>query len=200
MSDTEISLLSDCTKTNKEIAELLKCSIVTISRKRKKYGIIVPRGLKPGQHNNKITKYKTNCIKCGNLFELTPCRKFTAKYCSKNCMYISEEYHNILKNVDKSYMKSEQYRKTKSKEDTPEYRKFRNRVANLTEYVYNENMSKINPNNYMRTLAGIDGGYHLDHIISCREGFDKGYTPEQISDVTNLQMLPWRDNVVKGKK
>ena len=115
-------------------------------------------------------------------------------------MYQSEEYIDNLRRMDKSYMQMEQYRRSKTKLDTPEYRKYRNRVATLTKTTYSQFKDIINPEGHTRAIAGVVGGYHLDHIISCREGFENNVTPEQISDVSNLQMLPWRDNVVKGRK
>lgn len=53
---------------------------------------------------------------------------------------------------------------------------------------------------YKRTLCGVEGGYQLDHIISIKEGFEKNIAPEIIGAPGNLQMLPWRDNLLKSFK
>jgi hypothetical protein len=45
----------------------------------------------------------------------------------------------------------------------------------------------------------VDGGYQLDHIVPLRYGFDNGITPEEISSLNNLRLLPWKQNLTKGK-
>lgn len=39
--------------------------------------------------------------------------------------------------------------------------------------------------------------YQLDHIISIHKGYLVGIAPEIIADISNLQMLPWKDNIQK---
>jgi len=56
---------------------------------------------------------------------------------------------------------------------------------------------QINPNNLQLGKAGIDGAHQIDHIVSVREGFEKGKSVEDIADPTNLQILPWLDNIRK---
>lgn len=84
--------------------------------------------------------------------------------------------------------------------DRRDIKDFRNKVAWLTEVSYTQYRSLINPNDYPRTLAGVKGGYHLDHIFPVSLGYELGMSPEDLADPSNLQMLPWRDNVVKGNK
>lgn len=199
MTESEkIKLLSDPTKTNKQLAEMMNCSPVTISRHRKKYGIVVPSGLKPGQHNNKIVKYKVNCVMCGHEFYTVP-SSMKQKHCSKKCMYKNKDYIESLKNVNKSYMQTMSYRSKLMKDDTPEYMRYRNRVTRLSEQTYKENQHILNPNNHVRTICGVENGYQLDHKISVRKCFDSGLTPEEASRLENLQMLPWKTNLLKGK-
>jgi hypothetical protein len=196
MTENEkIKLLSDSSKTNNDLCVILCCSTATISRWRKKYGIVVPRGLKPGQHNNKITNYTTQCNVCGTKIETTP--SHNQKYCSSLCMHSDKNYKNKLKTVDKSYMQTDEYRKTLLKDDTPEFRRFRNRVSKLSEQTYNENKAILNPNNYKRTLCGVENGFQLDHIVGVRKMYDAGATPEEVSRLENLQLLPWKQNLLK---
>ncbi len=96
-------------------------------------------------------------------------------------------------------MQTEEYRNTLKKESTPEYRRYSNRVHVLTRKIYEEHHTEINPNNYPRGLAGQAGIYHLDHIVSIRYGFDNNIPPEEIAVKENLQMLPWKENISKGK-
>lgn len=98
------------------------------------------------------------------------------------------------------------YGKDRSKELSPRYlgetynsdfRRYRNQVSMMTEKVYREFKDEINPNNFLRARAGIEGAYHLDHIVSVKEGFEKGIPAEVIADKSNLQMLPWLENLLK---
>jgi hypothetical protein len=191
----KIKLLSDSSKTNKELKKILNCSAITISRYRKKYGIVVPSGLKPGQHNNIIKKYEKKCLVCQKQFQTIP--SANKKYCSRMCMHKDEEYLSKLKNMDKSYMQTEQYRKLHMKDDTLSYKRYRNRVTKLSEKTYKENEIVLNPNRYKRTRCGIVDGYQLDHIISVRECFVNGISPEEASKLENLQILPWKQNLLK---
>lgn len=49
-----------------------------------------------------------------------------------------------------------------------------------------------------RGRAGIENAYQLDHIISVCDGFKRGITPEKIGNITNLRMIPWKENLIKG--
>ena len=78
-----------------------------------------------------------------------------------------------------------------------EYRKYANRVHWLTKKTYQEHESEINPDGYVRTLCGVDGGYQLDHKLSIRDGFLQNIPEETLSHKDNLQMLPWKLNRTK---
>lgn len=49
-----------------------------------------------------------------------------------------------------------------------------------------------------RGKCGVDGAYQIDHIIGVREGFDKGIDLTKIGAYSNLRMIPWRENLLKG--
>lgn len=51
-----------------------------------------------------------------------------------------------------------------------------------------------------RGMNGETGVYTLDHIVSIRKGFNENISPEQIGHISNLQMLPWEENILKGWK
>lgn len=198
LTEQQKELLKDSTKTNLEISKQLNCGIATVSRWRKNLGINIPKGFKKGKTKPWQLKQKEICCPtCSKLFNVAI--SSNQKFCSRVCLHLNEEYKTKLKSVDRSYMQTEKYKKTLLKDDTPAYRRYRNKVTKLTEKTYIMHKEKINPNNHTRSVAGMEGAYHLDHIISCRFGFDNNIAPEVISDVNNLQMLPWRDNVMKGK-
>jgi hypothetical protein len=51
-----------------------------------------------------------------------------------------------------------------------------------------------------RGVNGQTGAYTLDHIISVKRGFIENIPAEKIGDISNLQMLPWEENITKGWK
>jgi len=83
--------------------------------------------------------------------------------------------------------------------DLSEFRRFRGKVSYLTEIVYGKNKHIINPDDLPRCVAGVKGGYQIDHIQSVKECFDKKLSAEYCSRIENLQMLPWEENRKKWK-
>lgn len=79
-----------------------------------------------------------------------------------------------------------------------EYKTYARKVHRLSGKVYNEHIDTINPNRYPRTLNGVEGGWQLDHIIPIKECYKQGKTPEEASDVSNLRMLPWKQNLMRN--
>lgn len=80
-----------------------------------------------------------------------------------------------------------------------EFLRYRYQVGRLTEQTYATYMADINPRCYPRTLAGVEGGYQLDHVKSIWQGFQDDIAAEEIASKYNLQMLPWLDNLKKSK-
>ena len=81
----------------------------------------------------------------------------------------------------------------------PQYQKYVRKVRYLSETNYAKYKEIINPDDYPRTLCGVDGGYQLDHILGVRECFDKGISIEECASLQNLQMIPWKENLQKRK-
>lgn len=79
-----------------------------------------------------------------------------------------------------------------------EFQKYSGKARWLTEKTYVEYKHMINENNHPRTLCGVEGGYQLDHIISLKNAYELGISPEVISQPGNLEMLPWLENRQKG--
>ena len=53
-------------------------------------------------------------------------------------------------------------------------------------------------NFHLRGKCGVPGAYQIDHITGVRHGFDHGIDPSKIGKFSNLRMIPWRDNLLKG--
>ena len=189
LTEEQLGMLRDTSLTLSVLSDKLGCGTATLQRWRKSLGIIVGRGSKKGKPRPWQNKSEDRtCLCCGVIFATIPSR--AKQYCSLTCS---------TKSIDKAYMQSDQYRSSLVKESTPEYKRYSGRVHRLTKKIYESHKSEINPNNYPRGLAGREGVYHLDHIISIRYGFDNNIPPEEIAKLENLQMLPWKDNISKGK-
>ena len=50
----------------------------------------------------------------------------------------------------------------------------------------------------MRGKAGVEGAYHLDHIISVKYGFIQNIDPKFIGSIENLWFVPWKINLQKS--
>jgi len=162
LTEEQLLILTNPSKTLVEISKVLGIGTATAQRWRSKLGVTVPKGSKKGKERPwQVKQEERSCLYCGASFMVTP--SDTKRYCSQSCG---------SKNIDKSYMQTEEYRNTLKKESTPEYRRYSNRVHVLTRKIYEEHHTEINPNNYPRGLAGQAGIYHLDHIVSIRYGFD----------------------------
>jgi len=84
------------------------------------------------------------------------------------------------------------------RDDKPYFEQYLTIVNSLTEKNYRKYKNIINPDNLNRTRADIDkNGFHLDHIISKKYGFDNGILPFVIASIKNLQMLTISENSTK---
>ena len=184
--------------TNQEILEKYGISIANVSRTKKKYSIKNIR--KSGSGSNQTTGSYAKCknSSCKEDVWVTPSRP--EKYCSRDCTYTCVEYRDKLSSVDKSYMQTEAYSVAVQKEGVAEYRRYANKVHRLSDKVYNENIDTINPDRHPRTLSGVEGGWQLDHIIEVRFGFDNHIPYVVLCDISNLRMLPWKENLARNKK
>lgn len=82
--------------------------------------------------------------------------------------------------------------------NSDDYKTYARKVHRFSGKTYAENIDIINPNRYPRTLCGVDGGWQLDHIISIKECYRKGITPQEAANVSNLRMLPWKTNLMRN--
>ena len=204
LTDEQLLLLRDPGKTGAELAVLFECNVTTVSRWRKGLGITVPLGSKKGKARPwQTTSYTKLCKECGGEFVTTPSRD--ASYCSKHCQFSNDEYRKKLSESTKESWETPSEARmdaiaSRLKPETSEYTRYKNRVHRLSEKVYQDNIDVINPDRHPRTIAGVEGGYQLDHIIEVRFGFDNGIPPEVLSDVSNLRILPWKENLARNQK
>lgn len=189
-SEEELILLKDPMMATRELAKLLNIGVATVVRARKRLGFEVPRGAKKGKPNlAKVRRETRECIHpdCSNTFTVVPSNR--QLYCSHSC-------HS--KTIDQSFRQTPEDRARRCKPDTPEYKRYKGLVHRLSGRTYSENIDIINPNRYTRTLCGVDGGWQLDHIISIKECYERGISAEEASSLSNLRMLPWKDNLMRN--
>ena len=55
-------------------------------------------------------------------------------------------------------------------------------------------------NHDKRGLCGVIGAYQLDHIYPISKGFENNIEPEVIAHIDNLQIIPWKENLLKSNK
>ena len=80
-----------------------------------------------------------------------------------------------------------------------DFQRYSCKVRKLTEENYTKYKEEINPSNYPRTKCGVQNGYQLDHKVSLKWGFTHGLNPKIVAAKDNLQMLPWKANLLKGE-
>ena len=189
-SEEELALLKDPMMTTRELAKLLNIGVATVVRARKRLGFEVPMGAKKGKPNlARVSKEIRVCAHpdCSNTFTVVPSK--VRLYCCHRC-------HSLT--LDNSHLQSPEVLKKRTKDTTPAYKRYKGLVHRLSGRTYTENIDIINPNRYTRTLCGVEDGWQLDHIIPIKECYERGMTPEEASDISNLRMLPWKDNLMRN--
>jgi len=200
LTDKDIELISDKQKTAKELSEHFGCGTATINRWRQQYNVMPGRGSKKGKSRpHQKTGVDISCKMCDTIIYVIPSRD-QKKYCSRECMHGDPDYIRMLKEIDRSYTQTEEFALKQSKPDTDAYKKYAGKVHRLSDKVYEQNIDIINPERHTRTLAGVEGGWQLDHIVEVRFGFNNNIPPEVLAEVDNLRMLPWKDNLKRNRK
>ena len=186
-TEEEIKLICDISFGCKELGIMLNAREGTIRNKRKAYGIKSSQSsVMSKPRPNRYKREMKQCIAkdCHNMFEVKPASK--KKYCSHSCQLKTN--HQAPKGIGSRKMRNPL---------TPEYKRYSRKVHGLSQKTYIDNIDIINPNQYLRTLCGVENGWQLDHIIPIKECFIKGMSIEEAASVNNLRMLPWKDNLMR---
>jgi hypothetical protein len=75
----------------------------------------------------------------------------------------------------------------------PAFKQYQRRVHHLTRI---QDLSSL-PNFEKRGVVENDG-WHIDHRFSITDGFLQGASPEEVSNIANLMMLPAKENIKKS--
>lgn len=104
------------------------------------------------------------------------------------------------KQSDKQKNEQSRYMRKRWKElghtSITKFKRYRYRVDGLTR---NQPIHLLE-NSDKRGRAGVDGAYHLDHIVSVWKGFHNKIPPEEIANIQNLRFIPWLENQKKWYK
>lgn len=168
--------------------------------------------------SSNTAKLNCKCVECNNVYKLAVIdytRKKYKQYCSsclKTKVLIGSASSQYGKHYNAGKPKTEEHKANMRgprigmngsnnpnwNPDTTNYKRYKNKVHQLSNKVYNAHKNIINPYNYPRTLAGVEGGWQLDHKISVKICYETGLSESQASALENLQILPWKTNLLKS--
>lgn len=143
-------------------------------------------GQRVADRNNAPIDLTVTQTKCGHTFTSTAVNLLSR---GVTCSVCAKLYKTGVINA------SSERRSNAWKRTAPEWKVYRSNVTKHTRVTYKANKHIVNPHNYPTGRAGTPGAYHLDHIVPVRWCFERNVPPEIVANVTNLQMLPWLDNV-----
>ena len=199
---------SNWLRASKRNSKCNKCTVRTTPESAKKISEALT-GIKrsPRQSNNKKPdqeKFFRNCPKCSK--QMGYVKKYNLDRANRNnalCNGCSTVVHKkswnyVIKNSARKQMAA-----TKAgyptweayMADLDKKKKYQRKVRSLTR---KQDISGLPNYDKLRGLHGTPGAYQVDHIISVREGFEKNIPPATIADITNLQIIPWKDNLTKS--
>lgn len=183
----ELKLIADTQIPVYKLCKLVNASEPTVTKVREALGVTTIRGARAGVI--KTARESRACANknCENQFEVLVTSK--KRFCSISCQ---------LK-VNNNAPKGKGSRPLRNL-NTPEYKRYSRTVHGLSQEVYNKNIDIINPNRHPRTLCGVKDGWQLDHIKPIKECFEQGLSPQEASDISNLRMLPWKENLMRQFK
>jgi hypothetical protein len=134
-----------------------------------------------------VTKIKVRNITCGHIFEAASGNLIHRNVKCPIC--------NIVQKREQCRINNEAH-KAKFRETATEWDAYKQTVYTLTRHEYTKHKKTVNPLGLKRGLAGVEGAYHIDHIVAVRWCFDNRVPPEVCAHHTNLQMLSWMENIV----
>ena len=106
--------------------------------------------------------------------------------------WITEEHRKKMRATKAGFSSWKEY-----KEKYPKKKMYQNEVRRLTRL---QPIHTLKNHDKLRGLNGVEGAYQVDHIISIDYGWDNEILPEQIADISNLQIIKWEDNITKGRE
>lgn len=137
---------------------------------------------------NKVKWYNSNC---GHTFESSPGNVIVKKLDCSICGAARRADINRERGVERFV----EWSKT-----APAWKIYRAMVTRYTTQAYKKHKELLNPNDHPIGIAGTDGAYQVDHIVSVRKCFDHRVPPALCYDASNLRVIPWLANSNKSEK
>jgi len=117
------------------------------------------------------------------------------------------KYKTTFSNFRSGYRCRKCYNKNLIRENNPNWRNYSENDIKKFKW-YKERVRQITNNNYRKYKELINSkklkrskiDNHLDHIFSIKEAFDNKISPEIVSSIYNLRMLPAIKNIQKRNK
>jgi len=78
-----------------------------------------------------------------------------------------------------------------------DYQKYKADVMRITR---RQDLSLLENYDKPRGVCGVDGAYQLDHKLPVKYGYENNISPDVIGNISNLQIIPWKENRSKGYK
>lgn len=147
------------------------------------------------------------CDKCSLEYTVTKAKlnETNSKFCKEHRWEVysegRKEYWNSEKGLEIRKAKGPKISKNrrgkglKSEDHWAKQKKYHKYCMDVKrfQYAFKDEISLM-PNFSKIAVAGVKGGYQLDHRISRRYGFDNGIHPKIIGHICNLQIIPWELN------
>lgn len=87
-----------------------------------------------------------------------------------------------------------------SEEDYQDYQRYKRAVYSASRKTYNQNASLLNPKGLLLGRSGTPNAHQIDHKVPISVGYHLKIPVVIMSIVENLQIMPWKDNLVKSNK
>lgn len=155
-------------------------------------------------YNISIKASQSTCISCGSKFKGNP----NQKYCNSVCYFSNRVSWNKGRTGTQPKLLGENHPGIKKRmsvlnltwNEYTDWRKNQKTYYREVWRITNQQPLQTLENFESRGRAGIEGAYHLDHIVSISEGFKKKIAPEIIGGMENLKFITWEDNLKKRDK
>ena len=119
------------------------------------------------------------------------CNSCSSRIYKKSWQYVIKDEHIKKMSATKAgYNTFSDYMK-----DLDKKKKYYREVRRITR---EQDISILENYDKLRGLCGVDGAYQLDHIIPVSRGYEQGIPAKTIGCIDNLQIIPWRDNLLKS--
>lgn len=150
--------------------------------------------------------FKRNCPSCRK--ELYYASEFSINRANKNNSVCNSCSSVLYKKSWAYVIKEEHVKKMAAKKagyesydaymvDLNNRKRYYREVRKLTRQ---QDISLLENYDKLRGLCGVSGAYQLDHIIPVSVGYEKGIPAHQIADISNLRIIPWKENLTKSNK